>query len=188
MIVASSSIREIMNTMVTQTKRFEFSSVRLRFCTIAIIAVGIIFSLSVALEKGILNTYQNVFAQSDQQESDAIKSLDRVTINVDTVKFAPLTSTNINQLKVDINYQTNDPTLVNTIMSGVMKVYSTDGILIKTSTIPKGYVLGQAGPMHFATSFEDETIQDVKAEIAMTDTLHAEKISNTLSVSASLEK
>jgi hypothetical protein len=42
--------------------------------------------------------------------------------------------------------------------------------------------------MHFATSFEDETIQDVKAEIAMTDTLYAEKISNTLSVSASLEK
>jgi hypothetical protein len=100
----------------------------------------------------------------------------------------PLTSTNINQLKVDINYQTNDPTLVNTIMFGVMKVYSTDGILIKTSTIPNGYVLGQVGPMHFTNSFDNETIQAVKAEIAMTDTLHAEKISNTLRVSASLEK
>ena len=42
--------------------------------------------------------------------------------------------------------------------------------------------------MHFTNSFDNETIQAVKAEIAMTDTLHAEKISNTLRVSASLEK
>jgi hypothetical protein len=73
-------------------------------------------------------------------------------------------------------------------MAGVMKVYTTDGTLIKTSTIPDGFVLGQAGPMQFATSFEDSTIQDVKAEISMTDTSNLVKISNTLMVEASLEK
>jgi len=64
-------------------------------------------------------------------------------------------------------------------MAGVMKVYSIDGTLIKTSTIPKGYVLGQSGPTQFVTSFEDNTILHVNAEIAMTDTIHAENISNT---------
>jgi len=73
-------------------------------------------------------------------------------------------------------------------MAGVMKVYTTDGILIKTSSIPSGYVLGQAGPMQIATSFEDQTIEDVKAEIAMTDTTHTEKISNTLDVETTLTK
>ena len=73
--------------------------------------------------------------------------------------------------------QTNDPSFVNTIMAGVMKVYTADGTLIKTSTIPSGYILGQSGPMKFATSFEDQAIEDVRAEIAMTDTNNIEKIS-----------
>jgi hypothetical protein len=73
-------------------------------------------------------------------------------------------------------------------MAGVMKVYLPDGTLIKTSTIQDGYILGQAGPMQFATSFEDKTITNVKAEITMTDALHTETFSNTLTVPASLEK
>lgn len=42
--------------------------------------------------------------------------------------------------------------------------------------------------MQFATSFKDQALQDVKAEIAMTDTFNMEKISNTLAVEVSLEK
>jgi hypothetical protein len=155
---------------------------------IFVITVGIIFSLSFVLEKGILNADYSGYAQSEQQENSEGTSSDRVTIMLDSVRFAPLTNSDINQLKVDINYKTNDPKLVNTIMAGVMKVYTTDGTLIKTSTIPNGYVLGQTGPMQFATSFEDKTVQDVKAEIAMTDTNHMKKVSNTLMVEASLEK
>jgi hypothetical protein len=69
-----------------------------------------------------------------------------------------------------------------------MKVYTTDGTLVKTSSIPSGYILGQSGPMQFATSFEDQSIKDVKAEIVMTDTSHTEKISNTLDVETTLTK
>jgi hypothetical protein len=42
--------------------------------------------------------------------------------------------------------------------------------------------------MQFATSFEDQSIKDVKAEIVMTDTSHTEKISNTLDVETTLTK
>jgi hypothetical protein len=150
--------------------------------------IGLLFYFSIALENGILLTVYNAYAQTEQQENNNSISSDRVTIRLDSVMFAPLTNSDVNQLKVDITYQTNDPKLVNTIMAGVMKVYTIDGNLIKTSTIPDGFVLGQAGPMQFATSFEDATIQDVKAQIAMTDTSNLEKISNTLMVEASLEK
>jgi hypothetical protein len=73
-------------------------------------------------------------------------------------------------------------------MAGVMKVYLPDGTLIKTSTIQDDYILGQVGPMQFATSFEDKTINNVKVEITMTDTSHTETFSNTLTIPASLEK
>ncbi len=70
--------------------------------------------------------------------------------------------------------------LVNTSMYGTMKVFLPDGTLLKTSHIQKGYVLGQLDPIQFATSsFEDKSIQDVKADIYLTDTLGTQ-ISTTL--------
>lgn len=192
MILNLISFRKIMTIPENQSKRFDFYSKTLTLA-VTVIAVGLLFSFYNGLEKGMLITDYSVYAQSeDQQQQQQSESngntSDRVTINLDSVTFAPLTDSNINQLKVDITYQTNDPSLVNTIMAGVMKVFTTDGTLIKTSSIPSGYILGQLGPMQFATSFEDQTIRDVKAEIAMTDTSHTEKISNTLDVEATLEK
>ena len=83
------------------------------------------------------------------------------------------------------NYKTNDPSLVNTPIAGTMKVYDSDGNTIKTSKIGNGYVLGQSGPMQFATTFTDKTIAEIKAEVYMTDTM-GNKISNTLTTDASL--
>lgn len=187
MTLNSESFKKIINMRDTESKRLKsYPNTTTLFVTV--IAIGLLFSFSVALEKGILLTDYNVYAQTEQQENNNNMSSDKVTITLDSVRFAPLTNSDVNQLKVDITYQTNDPKLVNSIMAGVMKVYTTDGTLIKTSTIPSGYVLGQAGPMPFATSFEDQTIQDVKAEIAMTDTSNIEKLSNTIMVEASLEK
>lgn len=171
-----------------KSKRFDFYS-KTSTLAVSVIAMGLLFSFSSVMDKGVLVSDYNVYAQSEsqpQQVDDDNNSSDPVTIKLDSYRFTPLTDSDINQLKVDIIYQTNDPSLVNTIMAGVMKVYTTDGSLIRTSTIPSGYVLGQSGPMQFATSFEDQTIQNVKAEITMTDTSHTEKISNTLGVEASL--
>ena len=187
MMLNSNSFKKIINIRGSQSKRFK-SYPKTSTLVVPVIAIGLLFSFSIALEKGILLTNNNIYAQIEQQENNDSISSDKVTINLDSVRFGPLTNSDINQLKIDITYQTNDPKLENTIMAGVMKVYTTDGTFIKTSTIPGGYVLGQTGPMKFATSFEDTTLQDVRAEIAMTDTSHLEKISNTLMVEASLEK
>ena len=184
MILNSNSFRKIVDIQDMQSKGFDFFS-RTPTLIVTFTAIGLLLSFSISLERGLF-TDHNVYAQLDQQIIDNITSSDKITIKLDSVRFAPLTDSNINQLKVDITYQTNDPKLVNTIMNGVMKVYTTDGTLIKTSTIPNGYILGQSGPMQFATSFEDQTIQDVKAEISMTDNSHLEKISNTLTVEETL--
>jgi len=128
----------------------------------------------------------NAFGQNTTQE-DILYTSNKISIDTNSVTFAPLTDSTINQLKILVNYQTTDPSLVNTPMAGIMKVFLSDGSLLKTSSIPKGYVVGQSGVVQFATSFTDQTIQNVKAEVYMVNTKD-EIISNVLSVDASLVK
>lgn len=188
MILNLISCKNIMNIPEMQFNKFN-SCRKLSTLIVTVIAIGLLFSFSISLEKGSLTDIM-AHAQLEQQPQSEgnDNSSDQVTIKLNSVKFSPLTDSKINQLKVDIIYVTNDPKLVNSIMAGVMKVYATDGTLIKTSTIPSGYILGQSGPMQFATSIADETIQEVKAEISMTDNSNTEKISNSLTVEATLEK
>ena len=128
----------------------------------------------------------NAFAQRTPQE-DILNTTNKINIDMNSVTFAPLTDSSINQLKILVNYQTIDSALVNTPMAGIMKVFLSDGSLIKTSSIPKGYVVGQSGVIQFATSFNDQAIQNVRTEVYMINTSD-EIISNILSINASLTK
>ena len=114
-----------MNIREIQSKRFDICSKTLTL-TVTVLAMGLLFSISTAMEKGVLITDYNVYAQSEQEQTQ--QSVDDnssypVIIKLDSVSFAPLTDSEINQLKVDITYQTNDPKLVNTIMAGGPMVF-----------------------------------------------------------------
>ena len=157
-----------------------------------LVAACMMFVLSVLVPGDINKVFaqgqQDDIGQDSDQKPETSSSLkDKVTIDLTSVEFAPLTSSENNQLKIVINYQTSDPSLVNTPMAGTMKVYDSDGNIIKTSKIGNGYVLGQSGPMQFATTFTDKTISKVKAEVYLTDTV-GNKISNTLTTDASLSQ
>jgi hypothetical protein len=53
--------------------------------------------------------------------------------------FAPISSGEGNQVKVAVNYAVHEPMVVNDLVKGVMKVYSPDGKLLKTSSSPIPY-------------------------------------------------
>ena len=166
-------------------------------------SASMIFMLLVLVPGDVIKVFaqgqQDDIAQDSDQKPQTSSSLttpdsasspslkDKVTIDLTSAEFAPLTSNENNQLKIVINYKTNDPALVNTPMAGTMKVYDSNGNIIKTSKIGNGYVLGQSGPMHFATTLTDKAISKVKADVYLTDT-SGDKISNTLTTDASLSK
>jgi hypothetical protein len=158
-----------------------------RKIAIITIAITLIISLSVVLNSENFGIINDVYAQA-QQKVDIPTLQDKITIQLDSAKFAPLTDSNFNQLNVLVNYQTNDQSLVNTPMKGTMKVYLSDGTPLKTSSIQKGYIVGQSGVIQFATSFTDKSIQKVKAEVYLTNTQGSEKVSNTITTDTSLEK
>jgi membrane peptidoglycan carboxypeptidase len=157
-----------------------------RIPVIVLLAGAIFFTGITEFNNSWLLSVVNAFAQETPREN-AINTSNKINISLDSVNFAPLSDNTFNQLKVLVNYQTYDPNVVHTPMGGIMKVYQSDGTLLKTSSIPKGYVVGQSGIVQFATSFADKTIQDVRVEIHMLDTLD-NIISNTISTEVFLTK
>jgi hypothetical protein len=103
------------------------------------------------------------------------------------VSFAPVSSDEGHQLKAVVNYAVHDPMVVNDLVKGVMKVYSPDGKLLKTSSSPTPFpITDSQGTVTLATTLIDPNIQDVIAKIVFTNPIKTETISNELPVSIDL--
>jgi hypothetical protein len=97
----------------------------------------------------------------------------------------PLTNPIYNQLKVIVQYKTNDASLLNTKANG-LRVFSLNGTIIKTSSFPNGFLLNQTGSIQFATSFTDKSLQNVKADVVLTDLSKINPLSNLVTTNISL--
>ena len=67
-----------------------------------------------------------------------------ITISLDSAEFIPLGEEG-NQVNVFSNYTVNDPSFLNQKINSVMKVYATNGTLIKTSSSTDGFIVNQTG-------------------------------------------
>jgi hypothetical protein len=104
--------------------------------------------------------------------------------------FAPVSSgEGGNQVKVVVNYAVHESMVANDLVKGVMKVYSPNGSLLKTSSSPTPFPITNGnGTATFATTLTDPTIKDVIAKIVFTNPIKTETLSNELPVSVSLIK
>lgn len=102
--------------------------------------------------------------------------------------FAPISSgEGRNQVKVVVNYAVHDPMIANDLVKGVMKVYSPDGTLLKTSSSPTPFPISDSyGTATLATTLTDPTIESVTAKIVFTNPIKTETISNELPVNVDL--
>jgi hypothetical protein len=102
--------------------------------------------------------------------------------------FAPISSGDGgNQVKVVVNYAVHDPMIANDLVKGVMKVYSPNGTLLKTSSSPTPFPISNSyGTATLATTITDSTIESVTAKIVFTNSIKTETLSNELPVSVDL--
>ena len=75
--------------------------------------------------------------------------------------------------------------LVNTKINGIIHVSLPNGSLVKTSSFPNGFIVNQSGTIQFATSFADKTIQNVKADIVLTEPNKITPLSNIVTANVS---
>jgi hypothetical protein len=121
---------------------------------------------------------QSVFADHGQE----------IVLTSKDASFAPVSSgEGGNQAKVVVNYAVHDPMIVNDLVKGVMKVYSPNGTLLKTSSSPTPFPISNSyGTATLATTLTDPTIESVIAKIAFTNPIKTETFSNELPVSLDL--
>jgi len=110
-----------------------------------------------------------------------------VSISLDSAEFMPLDEEG-NRVNLFANYTVNDPSLLNQKINSVMKVYSTNGTLIKTSSSAEGFVVNQTGSQRHATTITNSTLQNVIPVVQYTDLAKTSPLSNPLQVDLNLSQ
>ena len=127
----------------------------------------------------LLSTFtQSAFAYHGQE----------VVLSLDNSTFSPLTIGTGNQVKVLANYNIQNSSIVGQTINAVMKLYASNGTLIKTSSYPSGFVAQNTnGTAELKTTIEDPTIQSAIANITLTNAAKTEIISNEISTTVNLQ-
>ena len=118
----------------------------------------------------------NAFAEHGQE----------IVLSLNDSSFAPIAPDGKNQVKVVVNYATQEPMVVNDLVKGVMKVYSANGTLLKTSSSPTPFAASSSGKLSLTTTLTDNTIDSVTANIVFTNPIRTEIVSNELPVKIDL--
>ena len=108
-----------------------------------------------------------------------------ISISLDSAEFIPLGEEG-NQVNVFSNYTVNDTSFLNQKINSVMKTYSTNGTLIKTSSSTDGFIVNQTGSQHHATTISNSTFQNVIAVVQYTNLTKTAPLSNPLQVNLTL--
>ena len=116
---------------------------------------------------------------------DAYHEGQDISISLASAEFIPLGEVG-NQVNVFSNYTVNDPSFVNQKINSVMKVYATNGTLIKTSSSAEGFIVNQTSSQHHVTTLTNSTLQNVIAVVQYTDLAKTLTLSNPLQVDLNL--
>jgi hypothetical protein len=122
----------------------------------------------------------------------AIEQANPVSIRLYYAHFMPLSNnSNLHQVKVIVLYNTMPSSMIpiNAVQNAVMKVYATNGTLLRTTSFPAGLELSATGgKAQLATTLDDSTISNVTASVTITDSSKSLNYSNPLSVSLGLRQ
>jgi hypothetical protein len=104
----------------------------------------------------------------------------RGTISVDRAVALPLTTAEGNQVKVLVNYDIEDESLIGQRINAIMGIYDRQtGSLIKLSSFPNGFILNNTeGTTQLATTLTDNILQNISAVVTLTNVDKSEKYTN----------
>lgn len=112
-----------------------------------------------------------------------------ITISEGNSSFTPLTNTDANQVRVNIQYSVEDESLQGQVINAVMAVFAPNGTLLKTTSFPSGFTAqSDGGTETLRTSFRDKSLTSVTANVTFTDVTKSRSISNVLTINLDLEE
>jgi hypothetical protein len=101
-----------------------------------------------------------------------------ISIKLNNTQFTRINDTGNYQIKVFVDYSVTDPALVGQKINAVMKVYSSDGSLLKTTSFPGGFPVNRTGGTYLLTSIPVSPAQNITTETVFTDLNKTNLLSN----------
>jgi hypothetical protein len=112
-----------------------------------------------------------------------------ISITIANSSYAPMTNVQGNQLKVSVKYQVIDESLENEKINGIMKVYSSNGTLIHSSSFPDGFVAEKKGGTEdFKTTIRNPELKELIANVTFLDLEKDSTLSNTVTTEVNLQE
>ena len=111
------------------------------------------------------------------------------TLTLDKSSYAPLTNIHGNQLSVSVKYEVDDKSLTDEKINGLMKIYSSNGTLIHSTSFPDGFNAKKKGGVEeLKTTIRDPTLEHVIANVTFTDLKKTVTLSNTVTATLDLNQ
>jgi hypothetical protein len=112
-----------------------------------------------------------------------------ITLTLDNSSYAPLTNIHGNQLSVSVKYEIDDKSLADQKINGLMKIYSSNGTLIHSTSFPDGFIAKKKGGVEeLKTTIRDPTLEHATANVTFIDLKKTETLSNTVTVQLDLNQ
>ena len=134
-------------------------------------------------ENEYVSSSERVAGQEAQRAAAASEpdySSNSVSQRLDYAHFVPLTNSPGNQVKLLLNYSSLDPSMTDAPINAVMEVYAANQTLLRNTSFPQPLLLNQSGEIQLATTFEDESLNNITTRTMLTDGEKVIPISNTL--------
>jgi hypothetical protein len=109
-----------------------------------------------------------------------------VTIKLNSAYFTSPSGNGNHQVKVVSDYTVSNMSLVGQKINAVMKVYSQNGTLLKTTSYPDGFILNNTGARQLLTNIPNSTINNITAVATFTNLAKTVAFSNPLEVPLNL--
>src|SRR4029078_6386876 len=101
-----------------------------------------------------------------------------IVIMVRRAHFAPLAGIDSYQVKVVVNYTVSAPILVGQKINAIMKIHSSNGSLLKTTSFPAGFTANKTGMTQLLTNIPISTSHNITTETIFTDLNKTSLVSN----------
>jgi hypothetical protein len=109
-----------------------------------------------------------------------------IIISLNSAYFTSLSGGGNHQVKVVVNYNVSNSSVIGQKINAVMKVYSANGTLLKTTSFPVGFTVNKTGTQQLLTNLPNSTSHNITAVATFTNLPKTLALSNPLKVPLNL--
>ena len=130
----------------------------------------------------------SVFIFPTVQQSVFANHGKEIILKLNDAQFFLPQGKNVQQVKLTTTYSVSDPATVGKQIGATMKIFTPNGTIIKTTSIPNGFKVDKSGFQQFVTSLPNSTIQSITSIVLFTDLNKTAPLSNPITSKLALNK